>query len=69
MRLGHSLDGKAMRLNSVLPLAMIGLWVSIPATALTVCLDPDYLPYSNRAGEGFENKIALAVGNALREKV
>jgi mxaJ protein len=69
MRLGHSLDGKAMRLNSVLPLAMIGLWVSIPATALTVCLDPDYLPYSNRAGEGFENKIALAVGNALHEKV
>jgi len=58
-----------MRLKGVLPLAMIGLWLSVPATALTVCLDPDYLPYSNRAGEGFENKIALAVGNALREKV
>src|SRR4029077_9743113 len=58
-----------MRIKGVLPLAMIGLWLSVPATALTVCLDPDYLPYSNRAGEGFENKIAVAVGNALREKV
>jgi mxaJ protein len=58
-----------MRLHGVLPLAMVGMWLSVPATALTVCADPDYLPYSNRSGEGFENKIALAVGNALREKV
>jgi len=42
---------------------------SVPAMALTMCADPDYLPYSNRAGEGFENKIAVAVGNALSEKV
>src|ERR1700733_8616283 len=39
------------------------------AKALTVCADPDYLPYSNRAGEGFENKIAVAVAKALGEKV
>jgi mxaJ protein len=32
---------------------------------LRVCADPDYLPYSNRAGEGFENKIAEAVAKAL----
>src|SRR5438874_7558988 len=37
--------------------------------ALGVCADPDYLPYSNRAGEGFENKIAVAVAKALGEKV
>jgi hypothetical protein len=36
---------------------------------LGVCADPDYLPYSNRAGEGFENKIAVAVAKALGEKV
>jgi mxaJ protein len=49
-----------------------GLWLfllSIPAMALTVCADPDYLPYSNRAGEGFENKIAGAVAKALGESV
>jgi mxaJ protein len=39
----------------------------IPAQALTVCADPAYLPYSNRAGEGFENKIAAAVAKALGE--
>ncbi|MEP6962189.1 MAG: transporter substrate-binding domain-containing protein, partial [Acidobacteriota bacterium] len=31
------------------------------------CADPDYLPFSNRAGEGFENKIASAVARALGE--
>ena len=35
--------------------------------ALRVCADPDYLPYSNRAGAGFENKIAEAVAKALGE--
>jgi len=47
------------------------LWspASIPAqaAALRICADPDYLPYSNRAGQGFENKIAEAVAKALGE--
>jgi mxaJ protein len=41
--------------------------LSTPAEALRVCADPDYLPYSNKAGEGFENKIAAAVAKALGE--
>src|SRR5579862_5040748 len=48
------------------------LWLSfcvIPVQALQVCADPDYLPYSNRAGAGFENKIAEAVAKALGESV
>jgi mxaJ protein len=40
-----------------------------PARALSVCADPDYLPYSNRAGEGFENKVAEAVAKSLGETV
>jgi mxaJ protein len=39
----------------------------MPARALNVCADPDYLPFSNRAGQGFENKIAAAVAKALGE--
>jgi mxaJ protein len=39
------------------------------ATALRVCADADYLPYSNRAGQGFENKVAQAVAKALGETV
>src|SRR5579872_3821098 len=42
---------------------------AVQASALGVCADPDYLPYSNRAGEGFENKVAEAVGSAMGEKV
>src|SRR3989442_4670199 len=39
--------------------------LSAQAAALRVCADPDYLPFSNRAGQGFENKIAEAVAKAL----
>ena len=55
----------------VLPCAVagLGLLVSAPVQALSVCADPDYLPYSNRAGEGFENKVAEAVAKALGEKL
>ena len=48
--------------------AVAGLCVlAVPAFALNVCADPDYLPFSNRAGEGFENKVAEAVAKALGE--
>jgi mxaJ protein len=35
------------------------------ATPLRVCADPDNLPYSNKQGEGLENKIAELVGRDL----
>jgi mxaJ protein len=41
----------------------------VPANALSVCADPNYLPYSDRAGDGFENKIAAAVAKALGESL
>lgn len=44
-------------------------FLSAPAKALKVCADPDYLPYSNRAGEGFENRVAGAVAKWLGEPV
>lgn len=61
-----------MQLGSiVVPMVIAGFWSLFPppASGLSVCADPDYLPYSNRAGEGFENKIATAVAKALGEKV
>ena len=60
-----------MRRTSLLPSAAafaVALTIcATPARALTVCADPDYLPYSNRAGEGFENRVAEAVAKALGE--
>jgi len=34
-------------------------------TPLRVCADPDDLPFSNRAGQGFENKLAEMVAKSL----
>ena len=34
-----------------------------------VCADPNNLPFSNEAGEGFENKLADLIAGALHEKV
>jgi mxaJ protein len=39
------------------------------ATPLRVCADPNYMPYSDRAGDGFENKIAQFVGHELGRPV
>jgi mxaJ protein len=39
--------------------------VAAQATPLRVCADPDYLPFSNRAGDGFENKLAEFVAHTL----
>ena len=36
---------------------------------LKVCADPNNLPFSNQAGEGFENRLAQLLGQALGEKV
>jgi mxaJ protein len=61
-----------MRRTSLTSAATAVLWLvvcSATARALSVCADPDYLPYSNRAGEGFENKVAEAVAKSLGEKV
>jgi mxaJ protein len=45
-------------------LGMAGV-AAADARELRVCADPDGLPYSNRAGEGFENRIAALVANDL----
>lgn len=37
--------------------------------ALRVCADPNYMPFSDRAGQGFENKIAALVAHAMHRKL
>ena len=56
-------------------LACVSLWLpsahaAAPAGGtLKVCADPDYLPYSNRDGKGFENDIASYVADKLGAKL
>src|SRR5579862_4868827 len=57
-----------MNLNAVVLIAgLCGVFFPGPMVALGVCADPDYLPYSDRSGAGFENKIAEAIGKILHE--
>jgi mxaJ protein len=52
---------------ALLAVVSLSMLSTAHAAPLRVCADPDYLPYSNRAGEGFENKIAEAVAKAFGE--
>lgn len=62
-------------LISVLALASMGT-VAAPAGAtaapprtLVVCADPNNLPFSNRAGQGFENKLAELLARDMNARV
>ena len=56
-------------------LALIGLALLLGSCAmmrpreLVVCADPNNLPFSNRAGEGFENKLAELFARSLHAKL
>jgi mxaJ protein len=67
-----SLISRALCLGTALALLSLGQQPA-PAQAQTqplrVCEDPNYMPYSNRAGDGFENKIAQVIGHALGRPV
>jgi quinoprotein dehydrogenase-associated probable ABC transporter substrate-binding protein len=49
----------------ILCLVMSGAARSAQLKSLTVCADPGNMPLSNEKGEGFENKIAQAIGASL----
>ena len=56
----------ALYLGASLALPLAHAEVSKP---LKICAAEDEMPYSNKAGAGFENKLAELVGNALGRKV
>ena len=39
------------------------------AADFRVCADPDYMPFSNRAGQGFENEVARFMARSLGDKL
>lgn len=59
-----------MRRICILLLAVISVHSGqAHARTLRVCADPNRLPYSNRAGEGFENRIARWLGRELHARL
>jgi mxaJ protein len=45
-------------------LVLVMAAASAAAAPLRICADPDNLPFSNRAGQGFDNRIAAVVARA-----
>ena len=41
----------------------------MPQRTLTACADPNNLPFSNKAGQGFENKLAQLIASDLHAKL
>lgn len=59
-----------MRTRALLPALFIALApLAAQAGVLRVCSEPNNLPFSNRAGQGFENKIANLVARDLGDTV
>jgi mxaJ protein len=48
-----------------LPIVAVGLLAACGPKPLRVCADPNDLPFSNQAGEGFENRIMAVVAAEL----
>ncbi len=48
-----------------LAVAALGFRSAAAAVPLKICADPDYMPYSNQAGQGFENEVAGIMAKAL----
>ena len=48
---------------------LLGSCDLIPQRTLTACADPNNLPFSNKAGEGFENKLAQIIASDLHARL
>jgi mxaJ protein len=48
---------------------LLGSCSLVPQRTLTACADPNNLPFSNKAGEGFENKLAEMIASDLHAKL
>jgi mxaJ protein len=48
---------------------LLAVQLAAPVQALVVCADPNNLPFSNRAQEGFENKLVALLARDLHTEV
>ena len=49
--------------------ALLGSCNLVPQRTLTACADPNNLPFSNRAGQGFENKLAQMIASDVHAQL
>ncbi|MEO1969878.1 MAG: quinoprotein dehydrogenase-associated putative ABC transporter substrate-binding protein [Sphingomonadaceae bacterium] len=61
-------DGDAVRRLAIVLFVMLGACANRP-DPLLVCADPNNLPFSDKQGEGFENRIVELIAHDLRRPV
>lgn len=56
---------------TILPAWLAGCAAAVPAppATLRVCADPNNLPFSNQAGEGFENRLARLFADEMGDRL
>ncbi|WMT91730.1 quinoprotein dehydrogenase-associated putative ABC transporter substrate-binding protein [Pelagibacterium sp. H642] len=67
-RCSHHPLGRVVSAAAFAALLITSQWVTAPlagAWEMRVCADPDYMPQSNRAEEGYENRIAEILADEL----
>jgi mxaJ protein len=57
------------KLAAAIAALLLGSCNLIPQRTLTACADPNNLPFSNKAGQGFENKLAEMIASDLHAKL
>ena len=64
-------DSALMKYFKRFALMLLLLSAAAPArsASLRVCADPNYMPFSDKAGQGFENRVAAIVAKALNRKL
>jgi len=61
--------GAEVRIGIAAALLLLGSCSLVPQRTLTACADPNNLPFSNRAGQGFENRLAQIIASDLHAKL
>jgi mxaJ protein len=57
------------KLAAAIAALLLGSCNLIPQRTLTACADPNNLPFSNKTGQGFENKLAQMIAYDLHAKL
>ncbi len=67
--MGRHRGSKVKRVTLALAALLLGSCNLIPQRTLTACADPNNLPFSNKAGQGFENKLAEMIASDLHAQL
>ena len=67
--MGSNRGAEMRRIAATLGAFLLGSCNLVPQPTLTACADPNNLPFSNRARQGFENKLAALIASDLHAQL